>query len=124
MNLQARRVLVCSLLCLGFTACSFRLKLPDMKGIYQRNAQYHGVERNPIVVIPGILGSRLVEPTAVVSSGAPLGETTRIPIHPKGCTSLLSPWKRESRCRICEMTLRWMERWIASSFMSYSYHSN
>lgn len=32
-----------------------------LKQVYDRTAQYHGPDRNPIIVIPGILGSRLVD---------------------------------------------------------------
>ena len=32
-----------------------------LKQIYDRSAQYHQPDRNPIIVIPGILGSRLVD---------------------------------------------------------------
>ncbi|MBX3390827.1 MAG: hypothetical protein KF691_15365 [Phycisphaeraceae bacterium] len=34
---------------------------PDLKAIYEESAQKIGSERNPVVVIPGILGSNLVE---------------------------------------------------------------
>lgn len=34
---------------------------PDLRTIYNRSAQHHGPDRNPIIVIPGILGSRLVD---------------------------------------------------------------
>ena len=33
----------------------------DLKTIYDKSAQYHKPDRNPIIVIPGILGSRLVD---------------------------------------------------------------
>jgi len=33
-----------------------------LNGLYDRNASFHGPGRNPIIVIPGILGSRLVDP--------------------------------------------------------------
>lgn len=33
----------------------------NLKAIYDRSAQYHLPDRNPIIVIPGILGSRLVD---------------------------------------------------------------
>ena len=33
----------------------------DLKAIYDKSAQYHAPDRNPIIVIPGILGSRLVD---------------------------------------------------------------
>ncbi len=34
----------------------------DLRIIYNRSAQYHRPDRNPIVVIPGLLGSRLRDP--------------------------------------------------------------
>ena len=34
---------------------------PDLGGIYNRAAMYHMPDRNPVIVIPGILGSKLVE---------------------------------------------------------------
>ncbi len=42
--------------------CSTELFTPDLRGIYERAAQHHGVARNPIIVIPGIMGSRLRDP--------------------------------------------------------------
>jgi hypothetical protein len=45
----------------GFAACTANYRPPDLGGIYSRSAQYHGSERNPIVVIPGLTGSRLVD---------------------------------------------------------------
>lgn len=41
--------------------CADRLAAPELGGIYNRAAQYHGPQRNPVIVIPGILGSRLVD---------------------------------------------------------------
>ncbi len=41
--------------------CSTKLRGPDLGGLYDREAQHHGAERNPVIVIPGILGSRLVD---------------------------------------------------------------
>ena len=42
-------------------ACASTKNNVDLKSIYDRSAQYHGPDRNPIIVIPGILGSRLVD---------------------------------------------------------------
>jgi hypothetical protein len=43
----------------------------DLKKIYDQTAQYHLPDRNPIIVIPGILGSRLVDqPTGLTVWGA------------------------------------------------------
>ena len=35
---------------------------PDLGALYLQAARYEGIERNPVVVIPGLLGSRLVDP--------------------------------------------------------------
>lgn len=37
------------------------LKGPDLGHLYDRAAQHHSPERNPIIVIPGLLGTKLVE---------------------------------------------------------------
>ena len=34
---------------------------PDFVSLYQRAAQQTAAERNPVIVIPGILGSRLID---------------------------------------------------------------
>ncbi len=41
--------------------CSSTLRGPDLGGLYDRSARHHGPQRNPVVVIPGILGSKLVD---------------------------------------------------------------
>jgi len=46
---------------LSSAACSQRQPAPALGGIYNRAAQQHASERNPVIVIPGILGSRLVD---------------------------------------------------------------
>ena len=53
-----------SLPVLAFTlscGCGTALKSPNLANMYNQAAQYHGIERNPVIVIPGILGSRLVD---------------------------------------------------------------
>ena len=51
-----------TVLFLSVVGCSFSPDVPDLRGLYDREAQYHGRDRNPIIVIPGILGSRLTNP--------------------------------------------------------------
>jgi pimeloyl-ACP methyl ester carboxylesterase len=34
---------------------------PDLGRLYSRAAQDHGIERNPVIVIPGVMGSRLAQ---------------------------------------------------------------
>ena len=46
------------------SGCTKRLKAPLLGTIYNRTAQYHDPHRNPVIVIPGILGSKLIDPTS------------------------------------------------------------
>ncbi len=39
--------------------CTAPFQAPDLGGIYNRSARQHDLYRNPVIVIPGILGSRL-----------------------------------------------------------------
>jgi pimeloyl-ACP methyl ester carboxylesterase len=66
-------------------------KPPELGGIYNRSAQYHGHDRNPIILIPGILGSRLVdEDMKKTIWGAFLG-TYADPSDPEGVRSISLP---------------------------------
>lgn len=42
--------------------CARSIPMPDLGDRYDRTAQYHGPDRNPVIVIPGILGSNLLHP--------------------------------------------------------------
>ena len=53
-------MMVC-LLGIGLAGCATKSEPANLKQIYDRTAQYHLPDRNPIIVIPGILGSRLVD---------------------------------------------------------------
>ncbi len=41
--------------------CASRQDSPDLGGIYDEAARQENVERNPVIVIPGLLGSKLVD---------------------------------------------------------------
>jgi hypothetical protein len=43
------------------TGCAFQYRAPDLGTLYNRSAGYHGEQRNPVVLIPGIAGSKLVD---------------------------------------------------------------
>lgn len=47
---------------LALTGCAAPLTIPDLGDLYTRAAREHQLERNPVIVIPGILGTRLEEP--------------------------------------------------------------
>ena len=54
------RAAVCILICWQITSCKSTAPHAEINSIYHRAAQYHEPDRNPIIVIPGILGSQLV----------------------------------------------------------------
>ena len=54
------RAVVLPLLAMATLACS-NYQPPDLKTLYDQVARYHDQHRNPVVVIPGILGTRLVD---------------------------------------------------------------
>jgi len=54
-------IFVIGLLC--FTGCSAFQTVPDLGNLYNRLAQHEDPFRNPVIVIPGILGSRLEDGT-------------------------------------------------------------
>lgn len=56
-NIMRRVCLLCA--CLVLAACATQPR--SLNSIYARAAQHHGPDRNPIIVIPGILGSVLIE---------------------------------------------------------------
>lgn len=56
------RCLVTVVLLVSFAAgCSKSIVQPDLGGLYDRLAREHDPGRNPVIVIPGILGSKLVD---------------------------------------------------------------
>ncbi len=61
-SLPARPAALCALLAAAslFTSCG-TIEPPDLGAIYNQSAMIHGPDRNPVIVIPGILGSKLKE---------------------------------------------------------------
>ncbi|MEF8796174.1 MAG: hypothetical protein V5A48_06965 [Salinivenus sp.] len=65
-------LVVCVAVLLG---CSSGPSSADLSALYNRSAQYHGVERNPVILIPGIIGSKLRHiPSDTIVWGAFTGE--------------------------------------------------
>lgn len=67
-----RRFLAATLLpLLGVLACGWSQPETDFALIYNPAARHHGPDRNPIIAIPGVLGTRLVHrPSEVIAWGA------------------------------------------------------
>ncbi len=51
-------LITCAIL---LNACAFKNRAPDLGTIYTREAKYHGEERNPVIFVPGISGSKLID---------------------------------------------------------------
>ena len=66
---------------------------PDLGGIYNEAAQYHDGTRNPVIVIPGILGSRLVDTDSNKVAWGAFGGTAVDPSSPDGARSVALPLK-------------------------------
>ena len=74
--------------------CATHPKAPDLGELYTRGAQYHGVESNPVIVIPGVLGSRLeLENSDLVVWGAFSGEYAN-PSTPSGARLVALPMEK------------------------------
>lgn len=82
------------LLLLALAGCTTRISTPDLGSLYNRSAKYHGPDRNPVIVIPGIMGSRLVDPTdGTVVWGAFRGRALD-PTKPEGARIAALPMER------------------------------
>jgi len=56
-----KHILILSLFFLLFSACSTTEHIPDLGGLYNELAQGEDPHRNPVIVIPGLMGSKLVD---------------------------------------------------------------
>jgi hypothetical protein len=75
-------------------SCTARYHPPNLGQIYDRAAQHHGPERNPIVVIPGLMGSTLEDrDTGRIVWGA-FGGGSAKPQTPDGARLVALPMER------------------------------
>ena len=78
---------------------NMKLAGPDLGEIYNRSARHHQGDRNPIIVIPGILGTRLVdEESGKIVWGAFSGEYAR-PDRPEGARLVALPMREGALLR-------------------------
>ena len=80
------------LLALLLPACSAPLHTPGLDAIYGAAARADTPDRNPVVVIPGVLGSRLVGPGGQVAWGA-FGGGSANPRRAEGARLLALPMR-------------------------------
>ena len=64
--------------------CSTPPKAPDLGGIYNNLAQHEDPYRNPVILIPGLLGSKLVDPDSDTIVWGVFGTGTLNPNKPEG----------------------------------------
>lgn len=78
-------------LVLASTGCLIKPEpMADLRGIYSDAARYHAAERRPVIVIPGILGSKIAGPDGEVIWGAFGGKGVN-PVRQKGAELLALP---------------------------------
>lgn len=76
-----------------FSGCASVAKFPDLGKLYNKSAQYHHVDRNPVVLIPGFTGSKLVDQkTGQIVWGA-FGGGSVNPATPRGARLIALPMK-------------------------------
>ena len=75
--------------CVALAACAAPPR--SLNTIYARSAQHHGPERNPIIVIPGILGSVLVQDDTDRTVWGAFESETADPQKPDGARLLALP---------------------------------
>jgi len=56
---EMRRSICLIAILLGLGGCQTKPSAPDLGGLYNEAASHHDERRNPVIVIPGILGSKL-----------------------------------------------------------------
>ena len=70
---------------------------PDLAVLYNESARHHSPDRNPIIVIPGILGSRLLyTPNGTVAWGA-FESGAADPSDPDGARIIALPIGKQDR---------------------------
>jgi pimeloyl-ACP methyl ester carboxylesterase len=73
------------------TGCSSPPNTSDLGGIYNELAQHEDPYRNPIVLIPGILGSKLIDPQTGVVAWGTFGFKRANPNTPEGSRLISVP---------------------------------
>lgn len=79
------------LLCFIFLGACATQQDRTLKILYERSAQYHKPDRNPVIVIPGILGSRLVDEASGRTVWGAFDATSVDPRNPEDALLLALP---------------------------------
>ncbi|MBB6430203.1 lipase family alpha/beta hydrolase [Algisphaera agarilytica] len=90
----AARLAVCAVLLIAtaiLVGCTKPIPMPDLGERYDRTAQYHGPDRNPVIVIPGILGSKLTHPPTGTRVWGAFERSAADPGTPEGARLIALP---------------------------------
>jgi pimeloyl-ACP methyl ester carboxylesterase len=80
---------------LFISGCASVTKFPDLGELYNKSAQYHRIDRNPVILIPGFTGTKLVDnKTGQIVWGA-FGGRSINPATPQGARLIALPLKEE-----------------------------
>ncbi len=84
---------------MGAAACTTSVQLPDLGRLYDQAAQHHKELRNPAIVIPGILGSRLTDSTSGRTVWGTFGGGAAHPHKPDGALLVSLPMREGAALR-------------------------
>jgi len=76
--------------------CTSRILTPELGTLYTRTAKYQDPYRNPVIVIPGILGSKLVDPASGRIVWGAFGGESINPTTPDGARLLSLPMQENA----------------------------
>ena len=77
--------------------CTATYAPPDLGGLYNRAAQLDGTQRNPVIVIPGILGSKLYDPKSGELVWGAFSGGAMSPDNPEGARTIALPMEPGKR---------------------------
>lgn len=86
-------VAVAAFATLGAGACHTVRPAPDIGAIYNRAAQHHDETTNPVIVIPGILGSKLIDTDSGRIVWGAFNKATANPRDPHGAQLVALPMR-------------------------------
>lgn len=90
---SSKRALTLALLS-AISACAPAQVTPNLRHIYSRSAQTEDLHRNPVIVIPGILGSRLKDVEHEVLAWGAFGSGSIDPSAPEGMRTVALPMEQ------------------------------
>ncbi|MEM7230497.1 MAG: hypothetical protein AAF432_16990, partial [Planctomycetota bacterium] len=84
-------IAITSLTAVMLQSCTKPVRAPELGSIYDRAAQHHDPYRNPVIVIPGILGSQLIEDETQTIVWGAFGGGAANPDKPDGARLVALP---------------------------------